>query len=203
MDRCEVKHLLMKKDLYRRKAKCKSCSNLWENCRELLHKMKSIIHDLYSVFKSSESDDDENIFSNTADSHIESLEDIISSITLTPEEVYHVLAALNVNKATGPDKIPAKLLKNCTSTIFSSLCNLFNKSLSMGKLLYEWKLSNIIPIPKIGPAEEVSNYRPITLFITKSYHTYPVNFTTYNSVFSKESLPPRSFCTFSMISTMS
>ena len=27
----------------------------------------------------------------------------------------------------------------------------------------EWKLSNIIPIPKKGPADEVSNYRPISL----------------------------------------
>ncbi|CAB4005371.1 Hypothetical predicted protein [Paramuricea clavata] len=87
----------------------------------------------------------------------------ISSITLTPEEVYHVLAAPDENKATGPDKIPAKLLKNCASSIYLSLCDLFNKSLSMGKLPNEWKLSNIVPIPKKGPAEEVSNYRPISL----------------------------------------
>ena len=104
-------------------------------------------HYFYSVFKSSESDDDENVFSNTAESHIESSEDIISGITLTPEAVYHVLAAFDVNKATGPDKIPAKRLKNYASRICSSLCDLF---------------SNVIPIPKKGPAE-VSNYRPISL----------------------------------------
>jgi hypothetical protein len=102
-------------------------------------------------------------FPSSNDSNSDTSEGTISSITLTPEEVYHVLVALNESKATGLDKIPAKLLKNCASSVCSSLCVLFNKSLSLGKLPYEWKLSNIIPIPKKGAAEEVSNYRPISL----------------------------------------
>ncbi|CAB3993735.1 Hypothetical predicted protein [Paramuricea clavata] len=89
------------------------------------------------------------------DSNSDTSECTISSITLTPEEVHHVLAAIDENKATGPDKIPAKLLKNCASSIYLSLCDLFNKSLSLGKLPNEWKLSNIVPIPKKGPAEEL------------------------------------------------
>ena len=55
------------------------------------------------------------------------------------------------------------MLKICASSICSSLCVFFNKSLSIGKLPCEWKLSNIIPIPKKGPADEVSNCRPISL----------------------------------------
>ncbi|CAB4023750.1 Hypothetical predicted protein, partial [Paramuricea clavata] len=110
----------------------------------------------------------------TSDSNSDASECTIFSIPLTPEEVYHVLAALDENKATGPDKIPAKLLKNCASSIYLSLCDLFNKSLSLGKLPNEWKLSNIVPIPKKGPAEEVSNYRPISLFslVSKVFERY-------------------------------
>jgi hypothetical protein len=108
---------------------------------------------------------------------------------------------------TGPDKIPAKLLKNCASSIYSSLCDLFNKGLSLGKLPNEWKLSNIVPILKKGPAEVVSNYRPISLlsliskvaFTTNSYHTFPVNSAIYNSASSETGQPPHSFCTFSRI----
>ncbi len=117
----------------------------------------------YSVFKTSDSNDDEMSFPNSNVSYSDTSEGTISSITLTPEEVYHVLVALDENKATGPDKISAKLLKNCASIVCSSLCALFNKSLSSGKFPYEWKLSNVIPIPKKGPAEDVSNYRPISL----------------------------------------
>ena len=117
-------------------------------------------HYFYYVFKPS---DDETSFPNSSDLNSDTSECTISSITLTPEEVYRVLAALDENKATGPDKIPAKLLKNCASSIYLSLCDLFNKRLSLGKLPNEWKLSNIVPIPKKGPAEEVSNYRPISL----------------------------------------
>ena len=88
---------------------------------------------------------------------------VISDVALTSEEVCDVLEALDVDRATGPDKIPAKLLKNFASHICSSLCALFNKSLSLGKLPSEWKLSNITPILKSGLRSEVTNYRPISL----------------------------------------
>jgi hypothetical protein len=80
---------------------------------------------------------------------------------LTEGEVCSVLRTLDVDKATGPDKIPAVSLKNCAAS--PSLCELFNKSLSCGKLPREWKLSNISPIPKKNPSHEVSNYRPKSL----------------------------------------
>ena len=87
----------------------------------------------------------------------------ISDLTLTEGEVRYVLRNLDEEKATGPDNIPAVLLKNCAASIAPSLCELFNKSLSSGHLPSEWKLSNICPIPKKSPLHEVSNYRPISL----------------------------------------
>ncbi|CAB4010510.1 Hypothetical predicted protein, partial [Paramuricea clavata] len=79
------------------------------------------------------------------------------------EEVCCVLKTLDVDKATGPDKILTILLKTCAANIRPSLCELFNKSLSCGKLPLEWKLSNISPMPKKSPFHEVCNYRPISL----------------------------------------
>ena len=87
----------------------------------------------------------------------------ISQLHLSPGEVLDVLHHLDVSKATGPDKIPAKLLKNCAPCISNSLCAIFNKSFYLGKLPAAWEVANIIPIPKSGLPGEVSNYRPISL----------------------------------------
>ena len=115
---------------------------------------------------------------------------------------------LDVDKATGPDKIPAVLLKTCAANISPSLCKLFNKSLSCGKLPSEWKLSNISPIPKKSPFHEVCNYRPIhfcrwsprCLNVASTIElltTSQVNFMIFNTVFKAVSLQlPRCFMFF-------
>ncbi len=70
---------------------------------------------------------------------------------------------IHPNKASGPDNIPIRLLKECASTIAPSLTCLFNKSLKLGNLPSEWKLSNVIPLHKKGNKSYVENYRPISL----------------------------------------
>ena len=115
----------------------------------------------YSVFKHSDTTID-HFFSVAPDNDTTDLT-TIADISLTEEEVCVVLKALDEVKATGPDKIPALMLKNCTVNISSSLCQLFNKSLSCGILPSEWKLANISPIPKRNPIHDVTNYRPISL----------------------------------------
>ena len=57
-----------------------------------------------------------------------------------------VLSSLDVNKASGPDEIPARTLKETAHEIAPSLCDLFNKLLRLGALLTEWKLANIVPV---------------------------------------------------------
>lgn len=51
-----------------------------------------------------------------------------ATTTLTPEDGYH----LTENKATGLDKIPGKLQRNCTSSGCSSFSILFDTSFSQG-----------------------------------------------------------------------
>ncbi len=74
----------------------------------------------------------------------------LSDTLVTPDEVESIIFALDDNKATGPDKIPAKLLQCCASQISCSLCDLFNMSLTSGRILTAWKISNIVLVPKCG-----------------------------------------------------
>lgn len=86
-----------------------------------------------------------------------------SDIHLTTEEVSRTLLELDSSKATGPDGIPSRLLKETAWQIAPSLTLLFNRSLSCGEIPDEWKLANIVPVHKKGDKSHVENYRPIPL----------------------------------------
>ena len=87
----------------------------------------------------------------------------ISDITLTTEEVAACLSNLDISKASGPDRIPARLLKECSYQIAPSICALFNQSLYTGYLPSQWKSADVTPIHKKNLKEPVVNYRPISL----------------------------------------
>ena len=61
-----------------------------------------------------------------------------------------LLSNLKIHKASGPDKIPASLLKNLATTLAPMI---FKASLSQSSLLSQWKIYsklNIVPIFKKG-----------------------------------------------------
>ena len=79
------------------------------------------------------------------DTSYESKALVVSEIILTVEKVQAVLETLDVTKATGPDNVPARLLKETAPVISVSVCTLFNKSLRQGVLPENWKIANIVP----------------------------------------------------------
>ena len=87
---------------------------------------------------------------------------ILSDVVLTEQEVASILNILDTKRATGSDKIPAKLLKEAASVITPSLCKLFNKSLQLGKIPRDWKLANVVPVHKEGNQEHTEICRPIS-----------------------------------------
>ena len=87
----------------------------------------------------------------------------LSDLTLTVSQVLDVLANLDASKATGPDEIPARILKEIAHEIAPSLCELFNKSLRLGSVSTDWKLANVVPVFKSDSKEHAENYRPISL----------------------------------------
>jgi len=87
----------------------------------------------------------------------------LSSVTLSRHEILKELNKLNVTKASGPDNIPTRILKDYAHILVDSITTLFNKSLSTGTVPQAWKHANIIPIHKKGSKTQASNYRPISL----------------------------------------
>ena len=94
---------------------------------------------------------------------IESDEPIMTDLTFCEAKVSYVLRSLDSNKATGPDGIPARLLRETADVITPSLCKLFNLSVLSGIIPEEWKLANIVPVHKKGDKECAENYRPIPI----------------------------------------
>ena len=78
-------------------------------------------------------------------------------------KVCNLLQALPTDRATGPDNIPAKLLKCIASLIATPLTFLINKSFQMGIIPAQWKEARVTPIHKGGSKDDIGNYRPISV----------------------------------------
>ena len=79
------------------------------------------------------------------------------------ESARKLLQELNPHKATGPDNIPANLLKLTALQIAPLLVLVFIASVNQGKLPDDWKLAYITPILKKGNRRSAANYRPISI----------------------------------------
>ena len=89
--------------------------------------------------------------------------DGLEQILITENEVEDILKTLDVSKATGPDMINPRLLKEAASILKYPLCKLFNLSLSTHTFPSDWKLANVTPVFKKDCPSDVKNYRPISL----------------------------------------
>ena len=71
---------------------------------------------------------------------------------------------VKTNKATGPDNVPAWILKNHAGILAGPLTAIFNGSLREGILPETWKSANVIPVPKVNPPNTIEkDVRPISL----------------------------------------
>ena len=74
----------------------------------------------------------------------------LNELEIPVEMVLTSLKQLDINKATGSDEIPVRLLKETADQIAPSLTMFLNKSLRLGIFPGDWKLANIVPIFKKG-----------------------------------------------------
>ena len=91
------------------------------------------------------------------------INDEITPLTITNNDVFNILSNLETNKAVGPDLIHNKLLKHCAGILAPPLAILFNRSINEGKFPAIWKTAHVAPIHKKEEKHLVHNYRPISL----------------------------------------
>ena len=100
-------------------------------------------------------------------------ESFLSDITVEQSEIIDILSILKVNKATGPDEISHRMLRQTSKTISLPLCKLFNLSLKTNTYPALWKIAHVMPVFKKGDKSQLGNYRPISLVscVGKSFET--------------------------------
>ncbi|MCG8033229.1 MAG: hypothetical protein JAZ03_13755 [Candidatus Thiodiazotropha taylori] len=106
----------------------------------------------------------------------------LSTIQIQPKEVEDTLKSLKLGKASGPDNINNRILKELAEPLSNPLSDLFNYSLSQCDFPNKWKEANVSPLFKKDDPSLISNYRPISLLSTigkvmeKIVHKHLFNF---------------------------
>ena len=67
-------------------------------------------------------------------------------ITVDPNGVFKLLNGLNINKASGPDGLNARMLKECSSEIAPILALIYNESLDQGTVPDDWRQANVAAV---------------------------------------------------------
>ncbi|KAK3101818.1 hypothetical protein FSP39_006589, partial [Pinctada imbricata] len=87
----------------------------------------------------------------------------VPDIKIHQKGVEKLLQQLNPHKASGPDEVSSRLLKETSSQIAPALSLLFQASIHQGQVPNDWKSANITPLFKKGDRSLAVNYRPVSL----------------------------------------
>ena len=82
---------------------------------------------------------------------------------INEHDVCRLFSRLNESKAAGPDNIRPRLLRKCALGLAPVFTFIFNWSIEICKVPLCYKMSNIIPVPKITSPKVLKDYRPVAL----------------------------------------
>ena len=85
------------------------------------------------------------------------------NIQVTAEGVQHLLKELKPHKASGPDQISTRVLKELAEPLSEPLAKFFQNSIDNGTVPTQWRKALITPIFKKGDKHSAANYRPVSL----------------------------------------
>jgi hypothetical protein len=115
-------------------------------------------------------------------------ENQLCDIEISETDIEDALSILNPSKASGPDLINPRLLKEAVHQLKCPLCKLFILSLSIGVLPSDWKKANVTPVYKNNNPNDVKHYRPISLLsviskcMERYVYKYVHNFLLLNNI---------------------
>ena len=81
----------------------------------------------------------------------------------TIDDIISAIDKIDQNAASGPDEMPATLLKNCKNSIEIPIHLIWSHSLANGYVPTSCKLSHIVPLHKKYSKSIPANYRPVSL----------------------------------------
>ena len=87
----------------------------------------------------------------------------LDKVVFKPKDIRRLLQHLIPDKATGPDLIPTRVLKECSSELASPLCRLFHLCFSHSLFPNQWKTASVTPIDKRNSKTDPTKYLPISL----------------------------------------
>ena len=96
--------------------------------------------------------------------YLMSFNDVISDSDLTTEGFETAIKSLKPNKAAGIDIINSNTVLDTSDEIKDILFLIFKTSLQQGTFPNKLKIAKVTPLFKSGDAENVTNYRPISVF---------------------------------------
>ena len=81
----------------------------------------------------------------------------------TSGQINKIIKELNAKKATGPDKIPPKIVRLSANIIDSHLTNIINSDLLKDSFSEDAKTASVRPIFKKKERDKIENYRPVSI----------------------------------------
>ena len=108
------------------------------------------------------------VFSNEDVNHVPVVDPLpsrskLTSVAFTEVQILEKIDKLNQASAPGPDKIPARLLKEVKDYVTKPLAIIFNRSMAESSVPDNWRQANVTPIHKKGTKGLAANYRPVSL----------------------------------------
>ena len=88
---------------------------------------------------------------------------VFTFCSLTEESVYRELNSLHINKATGFDNMPPKIVKLCSAELCPSFTILLNICINKSCFPADMKRAEIVPIFKKNDVLDKKNYRPVSV----------------------------------------